>query len=1772
MTTADFLQGELERLFELESMIALSSDLLGVDPTDVGGTTAKGTYARALVAHCQVHEGLGALADAIRLTGKEVESPAEVLPRVLDKELAAGTQVAGFRIQKRIAQGPLADVYLAERPGSEEGKTERAAIKVFGSERTRDRAAAWRVLTTARALKGVRDSGFANVFDAGTLPDGRMFVASEYITGQTLGTRVSRTGAIHFNEMRSVARTLLRALGTLHGRGLLHGHLKADNVFLVRPAAVGDERPPTQGVLADLATGLLLEGSQEDVPGVLRIAGDPSTLAPEVARGQRPDRRSEIYAAGCIIYQALTGKPPFAAATPIEQIAAHLYEEPTPPSENAPRNWVPPELDAVILRALRKEPGERYESALDFADALDNVARSLFPPAAVPELDQTELEAALALFREDPADEARATQLEALVAPSRSFWQAVEAYLTAAESAEDELKKKLLFRSARILQDELHDDERAERVYGLVLDADPSDAQATTAIEQLRREHGDHEGLVSLLIDRLESETASEARAAILREVAQLYEDELDQAENALLAYTQALTEQPDDDRTARAIERLARGDEQWGEVVTTLNDAIESSERPPAALALCVVLARFYDRRLGRKDLALPCLNRALAIDPAHEPALEAMTALFREAQSHGELVQILLHRADAAASPTRARELKAEAAAVVHTKLGDVPRAEQMFAQIFADDPTHPSAVRALEQIYEAEQSWEKLSELLEKKAKEQRGKERVNTLCALAELYDERRALPERATEAYQAALDLDEKSLLALKGLERVHTRKGDHEELHKNLVRQLAIASTPGQRLTLLERIGALAEERLGDAALAAERFESIIELAPSHDGANTALARLYRSLHRFDDLAQTLDRHAKSVDDTKRKVELLLSAARVLMADVGSPERAAFVCERVLSLVPEHPEALALTARIRALAGDTVAALDALELLADAELDPNKRAELWVRAGKTLEEHDDLDGALERYKLALDALASHQPALDALARLYGRRGDVRGEADLMLRKVELAQDPVVRAQRLVELGTLRLDKLKDKSLATDAFKRARELDPENLQALLGLGQLALERSKWDEAAEYLEPLLERTTELPAQIASKVCIGAGDAFRALGQDKKAERAYLNAKVYAPSERMVFERLTALAVQRGNHEDVVQLGGELLERFASELSAGERGELLIQLGKAHKAAGRLPEAATALASASELVPESREALDVLAEVHDAQENGEALSRTLRRRLDVASDDADRFALLVRSGDLYANRLKDRDKAAKAYVAALEIRADDRNLLTKLMGVYSEAQDWQRLVDVLVRMASVVEEPSVRGKYVATAAAIAHQQLGTLEQAADLYERALALEPGETSVHGLQDCLTRLGQWERLARVSRAHIERVKDTAGKEQVAQLWDALGDLYEGRLKSLDEAVSAYETAHALDGENRARIEKLADIYGKHGSRFGERAVSAHALLLDHNPYRIESYKALRKLYTAQKKPDEAWCVCQALRSLNMAEPDEEAFFKRHRVQAPAHANECITEEFWQEYVVHKDQDALLTSIFALMQTATIQELAQTPNSFGITRDGQINCQTDATVMAQMLFYASGVMLVPLPPVFNRPRDAGGVSFLFTNPPTLGLGQAAHQSAPDQALAFIAGRQLSYFRPGHYMRQLVPTGSGLRSWLLAGVRLANPRFPVPDAMREQVEKNLAALTRVLTTPQQQALTSLVEQLLKAEAELDMKRWALSVDLTADRVGFVLANSLDAAVAVVRASNEGASHAAERDRLKELYRYAVSPHYLALRQAIGITIG
>jgi tetratricopeptide (TPR) repeat protein len=557
-------------------------------------------------------------------------------------------------------------------------------------------------------------------------------------------------------------------------------------------------------------------------------------------------------------------------------------------------------------------------------------------------------------------------------------------------------------------------------------------------------------------------------------------------------------------------------------------------------------------------------------------------------------------------------------------------------------------------------------------------------------------------------------------------------------------------------------------------------------------------------------------------------------------------------------------------------------------------------------------------------------------------------------------------------------------------------------------------------------------------------------------------------------------------------------------------------------------------------------------------------------------LQLRSRRAENEDEMFDLMVKTGDVFLEKLRDRDAACQTYVMALDVKPDSRNLLTKLMGVYSEAKDWPRLIEIILRIAEMVREPAQLAKYYNTAATIAHSELGRFDEAANYYEQALAHVPheqGDAQFAGLVQCLTENQDWERLERAYEMRIGRVRQ-AGVEpaRLAALLDQSGEIVQNRLGRLTDALQSYEEALQLEPENEARRAMLTAIYTKEPKRFFSRAVAAHRHYLAGDPYRIESLQALRKIYTSGKKPDESWCVCQALRCLKMADVDEEKFFKKYRLTRLPKVKQVITDDVWRELIAHPVQDATLTAIFATLQPAVVTTQAQKLSQLGLSDRNRVDPASDPTAMARMVVHVADTTSTLLPPVYDCPHDPGGLSFLFTAPPGVGIGAGAKAGGPQQALAFVAGRHLSYFRAGHFMRQVVPTGTGLRAWLIAAIRGVAPRFPAPANMEAQVKECTDAINRQLIGPQRDALRSMTQKLLDAAPELDMKAWMAGIDLTADRIGFVLSNDLKIANAVIEASPEDASSVSRRDRLRELLAYSVSEEYFELRKRIGIALG
>jgi DNA-binding beta-propeller fold protein YncE/predicted Ser/Thr protein kinase len=263
--------------------------------------------------------------------------------------LAAGTPVAGYRVETLIGRGGMGAVYRAD----EQGLGRKVALKVIAPELAADERFRERFLRESRIAASLDHPHVIPIYQAGE-DEGLLFLAMRYVEGTDLAKLAAEEGALEPRRCLELLSQVAEALDAAHEKGLIHRDVKPSNVLIAQ--AAGREHC----YLGDF--GLTKRtGSLSGVSVAGDIVGTLEYVAPEQITGDPLDERSDVYSLGCVLYECLTGQSPFPRATDVALLWAHVHEEPTPPSQARPD--LPKELDTVLARALAKEPGRRYRSA-----------------------------------------------------------------------------------------------------------------------------------------------------------------------------------------------------------------------------------------------------------------------------------------------------------------------------------------------------------------------------------------------------------------------------------------------------------------------------------------------------------------------------------------------------------------------------------------------------------------------------------------------------------------------------------------------------------------------------------------------------------------------------------------------------------------------------------------------------------------------------------------------------------------------------------------------------------------------------------------------------------------------------------------------------------------------------------------------------------------------------------------------------------------------------------------------------------------------------------------------------------------------------------------------------------------------------------------------------------------------------------------------------------------------------------------------------------------
>ena len=261
-----------------------------------------------------------------------------------------------YRIVRKLGAGGMANVYLAE----DEDLGRRVAIKILNDRYANDDLFIERFRREAKSAAALSHPNIVSVYDRGEA-EGTYYIAMEVIEGRSLKELIMTRGPLPIAQALAYTHEILDALRFAHRHGIIHRDIKPHNIL------IGERLKVTDFGIARAGASQMTEAGS--------IMGTAQYLSPEQARGAPVTASSDLYSAGIVLYEMLTGKVPFNGDSAIEIAMKHLNDPPKPPSKIRPE--IPDELDAVVLRALSKNPEDRYQTAEEFSEDLHRVEAGL---------------------------------------------------------------------------------------------------------------------------------------------------------------------------------------------------------------------------------------------------------------------------------------------------------------------------------------------------------------------------------------------------------------------------------------------------------------------------------------------------------------------------------------------------------------------------------------------------------------------------------------------------------------------------------------------------------------------------------------------------------------------------------------------------------------------------------------------------------------------------------------------------------------------------------------------------------------------------------------------------------------------------------------------------------------------------------------------------------------------------------------------------------------------------------------------------------------------------------------------------------------------------------------------------------------------------------------------------------------------------------------------------------------------------------------------------
>ncbi len=1048
-------------------------------------------------------------------------------------------------------------------------------------------------------------------------------------------------------------------------------------------------------------------------------------------------------------------------------------------------------------------------------------------------------------FRIEPRNADLADRITILAQETDAWERLLPIYLSGLEQTDDpDVHVALLSAIAKIYAGPLNDQGSAISAYQQVIEIQPD---ADDALGHLQRLYGELElwaPLVAILEARLEAVYDGEVQRSLLERIGRIQREVLDEPEKAVETYERLREMDPSDSRYTLALDDLYREAMRWDDLEALLREKVANATTPADRAEVWRDLARVQESMLKRPDDAVDSHRAILDENPDDTMAIRALSRLYAEVERWPELLDILQVERDFASGLEELNAIELRTGNVLLDRLNApidamghyravlerdpaYPPAREAMVRLLARPETRQEALDVLETTMRGAEEWRELEELFERALTEEDSLSGRQTLYSkLATLQENELEMAQLAFVTYGRGLREYPDHLEFIEHLERLSKELENRDELVAVYEDCVESDADPMVLRDLHARLGALymhAEEN----EPAIEHWQAVMELDEYDADAIDALDELYQMEGRYEELLDVLQRAVATVDPERvARVRYRLGYLKEIIFE--SPEEAFDIYAEVLASEPRHENTL-----------------EAMERLVNNE-------NLRLEAARVLEPWYEEEGKWEK--------------LEAVYQL----------------KLEVVDDPIERARLLELIANIELDRFDRMEIGYAYLCRALRETPDNTEVQIRLESLVHATRMYEELVALYEEIIDDLTD-PVRVVELGVVAGQLLVERLEEPNRAAQLYERILEIDAENENALEGLEAIARQAGDSEQLIAV----LRRKADVLFDPDKQlAVYVELGRVFSDLERFDEAIEAYRQAL-LIDESDVAvMRQLIECLEITERYEELVEQLQRLAAFLSDDAERFQVQVRVGQIGRVLLGDNERAIAAYEEALAISPDSVEVLDSLRELYEAVERWDALRETLRRAIPLKTDADEVISLLVLLARTSYERFNEVEMAIEAYRKALEIQPGNRAVFKRLDNLLREeARWGEVLKLYEGAIQATP-TADVDRMVALQVEMADISAKHLGDLDGAISYLTSLLEADPNHVGALRVLSGLYGERGETDAQEATLARMLAAAQtNEQLAEAHSTRADLYRSRGQVGEA--AADYVKVLEFAPTDE---------------------------------------------------------------------------------------------------------------------------------------------------------------------------------------------------------------------------------------------------------------------------------------------